>query len=114
MIQPDAHSQNAIPVLAGLVCASLTEDRYGVVQRDIPRILEAFLSFLTALEEYQVEVTKQYIPPTPDEVVQGEPKVLRAKECTRVEVAKASEAIGIVADGMFLCAIRIVHVTDAL
>ena len=88
-------------VLAGLVCASLTEDRYGVVQRDIPRILEAFLSFLTALEEYQVEVTKLYIPPTPDEITQGDFKILREKERTRVEVAKATEAIGIIADGMF-------------
>jgi hypothetical protein len=31
----------------------LTEDRYGAVQRDIPRILEALLVFLTALEEAQ-------------------------------------------------------------
>ncbi|OBZ78331.1 hypothetical protein A0H81_01680 [Grifola frondosa] len=32
-------------VLCLLTCASLTEDRYGVVQRDIPRIIEAVLSF---------------------------------------------------------------------
>jgi Nucleoporin protein Ndc1-Nup len=31
-----------------VLCASLTEDRYGVVQRDIPRILEALLVFLTS------------------------------------------------------------------
>jgi nucleoporin NDC1 len=38
-----------ISVLFRLVlCASLTEDRYGVVQRDIPRILEALLVFLTS------------------------------------------------------------------
>ncbi|KAH0828828.1 nucleoporin protein Ndc1-Nup [Lanmaoa asiatica] len=89
-----------VEVLAGLVCASLTEDRYGVVQRDIPRILEAFLSFLTALEEYHVEVTKLYVPPTPDEVTQGDFNVLMEKERTRVEVAKATEAIGIVADAL--------------
>jgi hypothetical protein len=34
----------------------LTEDRYGVVQRDIPRILEALLVFLTALEDAQKEI----------------------------------------------------------
>ena len=91
-------------MLAGLVCASLTEDRYGVVQRDIPHILEAFLSFLTALEEYHVEMTKLYVPPTPDEITQGDLSVLREKERTRVEVAKATEAIGIVADGtLFFC-----------
>lgn len=86
-------------VLAGLVCASLTEDRYGVVQRDIPRILEGFLSFLTALEEYHVEVTKLYTPPTPDEIDRGDLKVLREKERIRVEVARATEATSIVADG---------------
>ncbi|KAF8436467.1 nucleoporin protein Ndc1-Nup, partial [Boletus edulis BED1] len=89
-----------VEVLAGLVCASLTEDRYGVVQRDIPRIVEAFLSFLTALEEYHAEVTKRYVPPTPDEITQEDFKVLMEKERTRVEVAKATEAIGIVADAL--------------
>lgn len=44
-------------MLSRLVCASLTEDRYGVVQRDIPRILEALLAFLTALEDAQKEVS---------------------------------------------------------
>ena len=43
-------------MLSRLVCASLTEDRYGVVQRDIPRILEALLVFLTAVEDAQKEV----------------------------------------------------------
>jgi hypothetical protein len=43
-------------VLSRLVCLSLTEDRYGVVQRDIPRILEALLVFLTALEEAQKDI----------------------------------------------------------
>ncbi|KAI0277030.1 nucleoporin protein Ndc1-Nup [Russula aff. rugulosa BPL654] len=43
-------------VLSRLVCASLAEDRYGVVQRDIPRILEALLVFLTALEDAQKEI----------------------------------------------------------
>jgi hypothetical protein len=43
-------------VLSRLVCASLTEDRYGVGQRDIPRILEALLVFLTALEDVQKDI----------------------------------------------------------
>jgi len=43
-------------VLSRLVCASLTEDRYGVMQRDIPRILEALLVFLTAVEDAQKEI----------------------------------------------------------
>ena len=44
-------------MLSRLVCASLTEDRYGVVQRDIPRILEALLAFLIALEDAQKEIS---------------------------------------------------------
>lgn len=73
-----------------------------MVQRDIPRILEAFLSFLTVLEEYQVEVMKLYVPPTPDEIVRGDAGVLGEKERTRVEVAKATEAICAVADGAYV------------
>ncbi|KAJ7437446.1 hypothetical protein B0H11DRAFT_2107189 [Mycena galericulata] len=41
----------AVGVLTHLICASLTEDRFGVVQRDIPRVLEALLEFLGAVEE---------------------------------------------------------------
>ncbi|KAJ7182968.1 nucleoporin protein Ndc1-Nup-domain-containing protein [Mycena crocata] len=41
----------AIGVLSHLTCASLTEDRFGVVQRDIPRVLEALCAFLGAVEE---------------------------------------------------------------
>jgi hypothetical protein len=43
-------------VLSRLVCLSLTEDRYGIVQRDIPRILEALLVFLMALEDAQKDI----------------------------------------------------------
>lgn len=45
-------------VLSHLACASLKEDRYGVVQRDLPKILEAFLSFLGALEDYRAEIVE--------------------------------------------------------
>ena len=47
---------NRVVVLSRLVCASLTEDRYGVVQRDIPCVLEALLVFLMALEDAQKEI----------------------------------------------------------
>lgn len=89
-----------IESLSALVCASLAEDRYGVVQRDIPRILEAFLSFLQASEDYQNEVRVLYVPPTPEELTQADSAVLRQKERTRVEVAKASEAIAVVVDAL--------------
>ncbi|KAI6156590.1 nucleoporin protein Ndc1-Nup [Pisolithus tinctorius] len=91
-----------IESLSALVCASLTEDRYGVVQRDIPRILEAFLSFLQAAEDYQNEVRVLYVPPTPEELTQADSAVLHQKESTRVEVAKASEAISVVGDALKL------------
>jgi len=48
-----------VEVLTNLACASLKEDRYGVVQRDLPKILEAFLSFLGALEDYRTEHVKE-------------------------------------------------------
>ena len=37
---------------------SLDEDAYGVVQRDVPRVLEAFISFLSALEAFSQEIQK--------------------------------------------------------
>lgn len=43
-------------VLCTLIAHSFEEDTFGVVQRDIPRALEALLSFLSALEEYQMQL----------------------------------------------------------
>ena len=68
-------------MLSRLVCASLTEDRYGVVQRDIPRILEALLLFLTALEEAQKDIA------APDDAE---------------EAARAFDVYSLPADGVFL------------
>lgn len=65
-------------MLSRLVCASLTEDRYGVVQRDIPRILEALLAFLIALEDAQKEI------PSSDDAE---------------EIARANDVYGRLADG---------------
>ncbi|KAI6041097.1 nucleoporin protein Ndc1-Nup [Pisolithus marmoratus] len=89
-----------IESLSALVCASLTEDRYGVVQRDIPRILEAFLSFLQAAEDYQNEVRVLFVAPTPEELDDTSSAVFRQKERVRVEVAKASEVISVVVDAL--------------
>ncbi|KAK7442719.1 hypothetical protein VKT23_015965 [Stygiomarasmius scandens] len=84
----------AVKVLSHLVCASLTEDRYGVVQRDTPKILEALLSFLSAVEEYQVEINA-LAQPTSDG------QLLTSKELEkREEIEKASMVLGFVADGM--------------
>ena len=39
-------------MLAGFTVASLEEDAYGVLQKDIPKVLEAFTSYLIMLENY--------------------------------------------------------------
>jgi nucleoporin NDC1 len=84
-------------VISRFTCASLTEDRYGVVQRDIPRILEAFLSFLSAIEERQIKVNSLYVAPNAeDEMTQKE---IREHEVLRYEVEKAGEVLGAMADG---------------
>ncbi|GAA6012974.1 hypothetical protein JCM8202_002972 [Rhodotorula sphaerocarpa] len=46
----------AIQALSNLVCASLTEDPYGVAQRDIPKILEAFVRFLSIIKSLSSEL----------------------------------------------------------
>ncbi|KAJ7578193.1 nucleoporin protein Ndc1-Nup [Mycena floridula] len=81
----------AIEVLSKLVCASLEEDRYGVVQRDMPKIIEALLSFLSAVEEYQLEINAKYVPPDAS-LSQAE---LHARELLRLEVVKAADALGL-------------------
>ncbi|EPS94314.1 hypothetical protein FOMPIDRAFT_1153315 [Fomitopsis schrenkii] len=89
-----------IAVLCHLVCRSLTEDRYGVVQRDIPKILEALLSFLTAIEEYQSEINKLHVPLTPDDIQQLPVKELAQRERVALEVARAGEVLSEVNDAI--------------
>lgn len=89
-------------MLSHLTCASLSEDRYGVVQRDIPRILEAFLSFLSAIEGYQVEIKSAHVPPSKEELAGLTGLELETKLRVGIEVAKAGEALGYVSDGAFL------------
>ncbi|KAJ7344048.1 nucleoporin protein Ndc1-Nup [Mycena albidolilacea] len=60
-----------VGVLTHLTCASLTEDRFGVVQRDIPRILEALLAFLA-----EVETAQAALRPKPAEMPEAEKEVL--------------------------------------
>ncbi|ESK92447.1 transmembrane protein 48 [Moniliophthora roreri MCA 2997] len=83
----------AVHVLSHLVCASLTEDRYGVVQRDIPKILEALLSFLTAVEEYQLELNALIKDPASDDPT---PEQLMEREALRMEIEKSGEYLGVI------------------
>ena len=66
--------------MSRLLCASLTEDRHGAVQCDIPRILEALFMFLTALEDARREI-----------VISDDAE----------EAARAIDVYGRSADGMF-------------
>ncbi|TFK47409.1 hypothetical protein OE88DRAFT_1686372 [Heliocybe sulcata] len=78
-----------IQVLAHLTCVSLEEDRYGVVQRDIPRILEAFMAFYAAVEEYQSELSAKCEAPNEEE---GEKLTPEEREI-RAEVVLAKDAV---------------------
>ena len=44
-------------VLSHYVCASLTEDQYGVVQWDMPKILEAMVRFLGEVDKWRAEIS---------------------------------------------------------
>ncbi|KAJ1305497.1 hypothetical protein OPQ81_000504 [Rhizoctonia solani] len=57
-----------IEALSALVAHSLQEDPYGRVQRDIPRVLEAFVSYLGALEQLIEEVNADLSPESEDAV----------------------------------------------
>jgi nucleoporin NDC1 len=74
-------------VLTHLIAASLTEDKYGVVQRDIPRVLEALVVFLEGVEGYQAEIVAKYKD--------------AAADVGELELERAGEALGDVAGGAF-------------
>ncbi|KAH9923390.1 nucleoporin protein Ndc1-Nup [Amylocystis lapponica] len=87
-------------VLCRLTCASLADDQYGVVQRDIPRILEALLAFLTAVEEYQAEINAAHPPPSPEEVERMSAKEIAGRERLAVELAQAGDVLSEVGDAL--------------
>ncbi|KAH7323305.1 nucleoporin protein Ndc1-Nup [Rhizoctonia solani] len=57
-----------VEALSTLIAHSLQEDPYGRVQRDIPRVLEAFVSYLGALEQLIEEVNADLSPESEDAV----------------------------------------------
>ncbi|KAG8803420.1 hypothetical protein FRC17_006178 [Serendipita sp. 399] len=46
-----------VQILTGLTIASLTEDAYGTLQQDIPKVLEVLVRTLIALEQYAIELS---------------------------------------------------------
>ncbi|KAF9524907.1 nucleoporin protein Ndc1-Nup [Crepidotus variabilis] len=83
-----------IDALSYLTCSSLTEDRYGVVQRDIPKILEALVSFLVATEEYLADVCSKYNPPSSF----ASPKEEATYNALAIEVGTSHKTLSYVAD----------------
>lgn len=49
----------SLTALSNLLCASLTEDPYGVASRDIPKVIEAWILYLQSLEDVQKDFTEQ-------------------------------------------------------
>ena len=81
------------------MCASLSEDRYGSVQRDIPRILEALLTFLGAVEDSQEEINAKHPKPSDEVLKTMSPKDLEELMRVQYEVAKASEILDHISGG---------------
>jgi nucleoporin NDC1 len=82
-------------VLSYLTCASLTEDRFGVVQKDIPKILEAVILLLSAVEEYKTEVVSSSKSPS----LTMSAKERDALEALTAEIHKSREVLSYLEDG---------------
>ncbi|GAA6004621.1 hypothetical protein JCM10207_000958 [Rhodosporidiobolus poonsookiae] len=78
----------AVQALSNLICASLTEDAYGVAQRDIPKILEAFVRYLTVLDALAEELYA-LAEKTPG----GRDERERARRVVETEVGEVQEAL---------------------
>lgn len=86
--------------MSHLACASLKEDRYGVVQRDLPKIIEAFLSFLGVLEDYRAEIVKTC--PTHEDIAASTGEEQEDKLRLLQEITQAVEPLDQLQDGVFL------------
>lgn len=65
-----------IKLLTAVVCSSLTEDTYGMLARnddnDVPKILEAFVKYLDAVETVQTELVAKLPSPPPQTPLSAE------------------------------------------
>lgn len=68
------------------------------MQRDVPRILEALLSFLTAIEEYQAELVAAHPLPSADELRQMPAQEAAEKQALAFELSRAGEVLSEVED----------------
>lgn len=69
--------------LSNLVCASLTEDPYGVAQRDIPKVLEAFVRYLAILDSVAAEMQS-----AAEQAVGGREEQERARQVVEREIGE--------------------------
>ncbi|BGO89507.1 hypothetical protein NBRC10512_003968 [Rhodotorula toruloides] len=78
----------AIQALSNLICASLTEDPYGVAQRDIPKVLEAFVRYLAILDSVAAEMQS-----AAEQVVGGREEQERARRVVEREIGEVQDAL---------------------
>ncbi|GAA5989355.1 hypothetical protein JCM10908_001275 [Rhodotorula pacifica] len=78
----------AVQALSNLICASLTEDPYGVAQRDIPKVLEAFVRFLSSIKALSADLEA-----AADAVAGGREEKERARRLVEKEVGDVEDAL---------------------
>ena len=72
--------------LSNLICSSLKEDPYGVTQRDIPKVLEAFVRYLSVLDALAAELEAQA-----DKALGGPDEREHARKVVEREVGEVQE-----------------------
>ena len=79
-------------MLGTLVSHSFKEDIYGTLQRDVPRVLEAMVQYLIALEDFQKELVDS-LPalPTENDELHLSTAELAERLLVHTEVAQAGE-----------------------
>lgn len=82
-----------------MVAASLDEDRFGVAQRDIPKILEALVFFHSACTDYHSEIVKGYTLLTPEKVRDMSEAEHAEKIAANLEVERAGQVIAVLKNG---------------
>jgi nucleoporin NDC1 len=82
-------------VLSHMIAASLEEDRYGVVKRDVPRVMEALVKFMKELDVYRAELMGEADKLLEESCDGGSEETRERKE----EYGRAIGVVGALADG---------------
>ncbi|GAA5933058.1 Ndc1p [Sporobolomyces koalae] len=81
----------AIQALSNLTCASLKEDSFGVAQRDIPKILEGYVRFLTVLDSLEREF--ELIAQDKEHETDGKERAERWRQVEKTTVGIVQDAL---------------------